>query len=483
VNHLRRLPRPPRRFVPEELAFHRTAEALDHLRGLLRMPVGTAPELETWLRHRWEAETCLRETLLLARLDFAEQVADSGRRDWLDSLHQDMGAVRMDLDHRLDLHYLASPARGLLPPRLRETCEAPLLRRRSVWMDTNLVLLERLQQLELEYIQVLGHLQTTWSGAPATLAMLRQHLVGPDPIMRRKAWELRAGLLASARPELEDLLDEVLALREQVARNAERGDWNRYAVDSGLVADNFCGDESRPGTLAWPAEAGVIPCEELALSRLSTLHVVDEVLDWLGYHRPEVGRTLALLKARDLLDLEDRPGKLGIELCAWLPERRLPFIRMGSRDLVFDLGRFLRLLQAAHRLLGRREELTPPDCVATVCAADLRCATEVVDGLLTERAVPPADLKRVLEWRRAMRRRELAEARHREAWSAWMHANPGVPRSVRRRSWREGLAGGLPAGLDPQAVEDTLFLETSFFLPAWGAVPAAVLEEGWRGSL
>lgn len=483
MNHLRRLPRPPRRHVPEDLAFHRTAEALEHMRSLLCLPVRTPAELEIWVCHRREAEACLRETLLLARLDFAEQVADSGRRDWLDTLHQDMGAVRMDLDHRLDQHYLDSPARDGLPAALRESCEGPLARRRSVWMETNLVLLERLQQLELEYIQVLGHLQADWSGAPATLAVLRHHLEGADPIMRRKAWELRASLLVAARPELEDLLDEVLALREQVARNAERGDWNHYAGACGLGQPPTGVHVDGPGPGEWPEAPGPIPVEEMELSRLSLGQVVDEVLDWLGYHRPAEGRTLALLKARELLDLEDRPGKFGIELCAWLPERRLPFVRMGTSDLFFDLGRFLRLVHAAHRLLGSAAGEVPPACVATVEAEDLRRATDVVDGLLTERAVPPADLRHILAWRRAMRRRELAEARHREAWSSWLHAHPGQTREERRRRWREGLSGGLPAGLDPVAVEDTLFLATSFFLPAWGAVSAAVLEEGWRGRL
>jgi len=483
VNHLRHLPRPPRRQVPEELAFHRTAEALEHMRSLLRRPVRTPAELEMWVRHRMEAEACLRETLLLARLDFAEQVADSGRRDWLDTLHQDMGAVRMDLDHRLDQHYLDSPARDALPAPLQEACEGPLEQRRSVWMETNLVLLERLHQLELEYIQVLGHLQADWSGAPATLAVLRHHLEGAGPIMRHKAWELRASLLAAARPELEDLLDEVLALREQVARNAERGDWNHYAGACGLGQPPTGTLVDGPGPGEWPEAPGPIPVEVMELSRLSLGQVVDEVLDWLGYHRPAEGRTLALLKARELLDLEDRPGKFGIDLCAWLPERRLPFVRMGSCDLFSDLGRFLRLVHAAHRLLRSAAGEAPHACVATVEAEDLRRATDVVDGLLTERAVPPADLRHILAWWRAMRRRELAEARHREAWSSWLHAHPGQTREERRRRWREGLAGGLPAGLDPAAVEDTLFLTTSFFLPAWGAVSAAVLEEGWRGRL
>lgn len=483
MNHLRRLPRPPRRHVPEDLAFHRTADALDHMRTLLEMPVRTAAELETWVCHRREAEACLRETLLLARLDFAEQVADSGRREWLDSLHQDMGAVRMDLDHRLDLHYLASPARDGLPAPLRETCEAPLGRRQAVWMETNLVLLERLQTLELEYIQLLGHLHVEWSGARATLAVLRHHLEGPDPIMRRKAWEERATLLEGTRPDLEDLLDEVLALREQVARNAVCGDWNRYAAACGWGGRNRGGEGSCAERIAWPEAPGRIPEEELDLSTLPMNLVVDEVLDWLGYHSPAAGRTLALLKARELLDLEDRPGKFGMDLCAWLPERRLPFVRMASCDLVFDLGRFLRLVHAAHRRLAAATDSPSPDCTVAVTPDDLRRATEVVDGLLTERAVPPADLRHIQDWRVSMRRRELAEVRHQEAWACWMHAHPGETRELRRRRWREGLPESLTQGRDPATVEDTLFLSTSFFLPAWGGVSAAVLEEGWRGSL
>lgn len=482
MNHLRRLPRPPRRWVPEELAFHRTREALDYGRSLLRESVERVEDLVAWLERRREYEACLRETLLLARLDYGDQVADSSRREWLDDLHQDTGASRLELDRRLDLHYLASPARGHLATTLRSAVETPLLVRQRVWRESNLALLERLQQLQLEYIQLLGNFSVGWVGRPASLAELRHQLKSEDPLSRRRAWEARAAGLAGLRPELEDLLDETLALREQVARNADCQDWNGYLA--------LLGRESLPGGELGASAVGGMPWDMLApcatgdqLAGPSPEQAMLDLQEWLDAFEPAVAGTLRTLRSLRLLDLDDRPGKFEQDFCGWLTERRLPVLRMSAHQLSDDLCRFLRHLHAAHRALhaAEWEDLDP---VVELVPEDLRWTAGVSEGLLRERELDPGRARRVRQRLSQMRVLEMESARRLERWAWWVHENPGVPRELRRLQWAHEVAGGGQEGVEAAGVEDTLFLETAFFLPEWGPPSLAlVLEEGWRGAL
>ncbi len=484
MNHLRRLPRPARQWVPEDLAFHHVRAALAYGRGLLDTNVAGAAALLEWIQRRHEYEACLRETLLLARLDHGDQVTDLSRREWLNGLQQDLGAARTELDHRLDGHYLASPVRDSLPDALRAAVEGPLLIRQRCWRESNLALLERLQELQLEYIQLMGNLTVQWVGRCASLPELRHQLRDGDPLTRRRVWEARAAGLATLRPELEDMLDETLALREQVARNAECQDWNGYLALLGR--EPWPGEESEEEVsleAPWDMLASCTPVADQTGAEPE--QVLADLQEWLAVAEPAVDDTLTRLRTSRLLDLQDRPGKVELEFCAWLPERRLPVLRLSAYQLSDDLCRFLRHLHAAHRALTERGRgLSRLDPVVELLPEDLRWTVGVAEGLLRERALSPDQLQRSHHHLQLTRRQELAGARRQERWAWWVHENPGAPRELRRLRWRHELGGERMNGAEPAAVEDTLFLESAFFLPEWGPPSLAlILETGWHGVL
>jgi hypothetical protein len=484
MNHLRRLPRPARQRVPEELAFHHVRDALDYGRMLVSEDVRTPASLEEWVRHRHEYDACLGETMLLARLDYSDQVADTSRRDWLDGLHQDLGATRLELDHRLDAHYLSSPARSSLPNELQAAVEVPLLVRQRTWMETNLALLERIQELELEYIQVMGNLSVPWVGRPASLPELRHQLKSCDPLARRRAWEARGAALSKVRPELEDLLDEMLALREQVARNANCQDWNGYLA--------LLGREPWPGEDVQALASTEAPWDLLAPCALVDVQesedpeqILADLQEWLKEADSDVDDTLTRLRTSRLLDLVDRPGKFELDCCGWLAERRLPVLRLSAYQLSDDLCRFLRLLHAAHRALSERGlGLSRLEPVVELEPVDLQWAVKVAEQLLQERGLDSGRAQRSRQRLQHARRLELDAARRQERWAWWVHENPGAPRELRRLQWVHQLVDTPALDVSPAEVADTLFLETAFFLPEWGPPSLAlVLEEGWRGVL
>jgi hypothetical protein len=475
VNALRRLPRPPRRHLPEELDFLKVEEALAWGRGLAEASPGSPAAFAEWLRARAEFEAALAESLLLARLDFIDQPADPRRRGWLEDLHRQAGARWEELRHRLDL--AAWQVRALLEGAARAPWEPALRGRLALYRESNLALKERLAELALDYAGLLGSLAIERAGRSCPLAEMRHLLQGDDPTVRRAVWEARAQRLEDLRPALEDLLDETLALREQIARNADHPDWNAYRVAQGRgprpwrpedLLRAAAGREraARPWDLA-RAEGGQRP--------MGAGQVLAELADGLSYHEPALARTLRLLELSGLLDLEARPGKFDLDACFWLPERRLPLLRLGALALEDDLERGLSLLLAARRAM--EGEAGPPGRVLLPsCAEDLPRARGIAGGLFSEYEPGQA---RLMEQRvEGIRRLEACRALTVEYWGRWLHGNPGAGRVQRRRVWCAALALAFPGvkelGNAPD-LEDTLFLETAFFLPDWHPPSRAAL--------
>ncbi|MDP2361265.1 MAG: hypothetical protein Q8O14_11035 [bacterium] len=467
MQRLRGLPRPPRRRLPEDLNLGRPRTALAHARDLLARPLATPGELAAWLEERAEYEAAVEEVLLLARLDLSDQVADAQRHGWLTDLHQELGAPLADLRHRLDRKAWEASGRDGLPGA---TDWPVLARRMELHRESNLVLQERLQVLETEYLLLAGNLAIRRSGRSCPLSEMRHLLSGVDPVARRQVWEERAALLEELRPTFEDLIDEMLALREQVARNADQPSWNalRAAGGQGGVAwrpeDLVAGAEPMVGR-PWDMAA----CAEGCGGRFAgTADLVAELTDGLSYLAPALALTLRKLTTLGLLDIESHPGKFDLDACLWLPERRLPILRMNAHALEDDLCRFVRHLAEAGLALAedatRRREgvLVLPDRRAV---AQARQAVQAVVG-----GLEPAAARCVAERTRLLRQQEARLALAREYWMWLLHENPGMGRTQRRRLWRATLRliyPGLAADREGPELEDTLFLEAAFFLPDW----------------
>lgn len=471
MHHLRHLPRPPRRHLPEELNLHRAAAVLEAGRELLARPVAGAADLQQWLAHRAEYDAAVEEALLLARLEFGDQPADPHRRSWLSGLHEELGAPLAELRHRLDRKVWESPARADLPEAWQAT-QAPALRRRLVlFRESNLALEVRLGQLELDYVHLASALSIPRSGRPCHLAEMRHLLQREDPVTRRAVWEERAALLAGLRPAFEDLLDEMLALREQIARNGDRPDWNSWRAAQGLAPAAWGAADL--AALAAPAAQrpwDMAACGDGGGGRFADPEImVEELAEDLSYHAPRLAGALRRMQILRLLDLRARPGKLDLDACLWLAEHRLPLLHMSFLDLEDDLCRFLRHLQAAERGLAECAAGRPP--AGTRLDPDSAAREEarvVADDLLGD--LEPEQARRSRARLEALRRLELRQSLCGEAWAWWAGEKPGAGREARRGAWTRLLALAWP-GLAGKAgrpeLEDTLFLETAVFLPDW----------------
>lgn len=468
---LRHLPAAPRRHLPESLDTHRPGAILDHAHFLLEQEVGTPASLGAWLAHRAEFEAAVEESLLMARLEVAEQPSDPLRRAWLEHLHQDLGAALEEMRHRLDEKLWQAPARLHLKPEDRQW-EALLEARLVLYREHNLALLDRMRELEHAYLHLCGRLVFPRCGQDCSPAEARHLLAGSDGVIRRAVWEARATHLESLRPEFEDMMDEVLALREQVARNADLPTWNHFRQARGEAFPLRSWDRAPRQVDFHSAPWDIAPrAEELPALFGEGQESLEELADALSYHAPRLALMLRHLLVNGLLERASKAPLVDVDACFWLPAHGLPLLRLDLLSLDDRLEHLLALVargrhgMAAQAGLGRG---CLPGLVMWPRAEDVQQARAALAGLLQDvgRMAAAAFTQR----QETLRKGEHAEGLARECWTDWAHQEPGAGREERRRRWLD-LQMRLHPGLDGRghegAVADTLFLHTDFFLPDW----------------
>lgn len=480
MHHLKRLPRRhPRRFLSEDFSALRTQEVLEEGRRLLEaLPAGAAG-LGEWLNGRAELERAVEEERLLARLDFLDQPGDLMRRQWLDDLHQDLLPAWLELRHRLDGALLGAPGLGGLPAAEAEALLGPVRRREALYMETNLILHQRLAEVENEAIAALGAFRARTIAAEARLRT-------GDEAARREAWRERLDVAGEIEDGLDDLLDELHALREQIARNSERLNWTEYeAARHGESSDeagrracldacarrlrelDAAADSSRPAPAPWNASAPAARegCE-LALPAM-----LDRLQENLGGVDGRLGAALADFRGKGLL-LVGGEARVPFAGCLWLPEREQPLVLLSGRNCGEELAVFLRLFATALLARARTFDESPRSAEARTLRPVEPLAVGAAEawlGAFGEHC--PGEPALSEEGRASRALRELATAALRADWEDELHARPGLDREPRRAAWGDRRLAQrdlvLGEAEDRRRLDREILLDPTIYLTDW----------------
>ncbi len=234
-----------------------------------------------------------------------------------------------------------------------------------------------------QYQKLSGALTVQFRGEEKTLVQMGRYLEEPDRALRQEAWELVANRRLQEADKFEDIFDQLIALRQQIAQNAGFGNYRDYAFRMRGRFDYTAADCEK---FHDAVEKEIIPIvRELQADRRGKLRVEklrpwDSAVDPLN--RPplkpftEVGEMVArtqnifnrldgelaggFQKMQDLrlLDLANRKGKAPGGYQSTLAEARLPFIFMNAVGLQRDVETILHEAgHAFHALATRAENL------------------------------------------------------------------------------------------------------------------------------
>ncbi|MBZ0291207.1 MAG: M3 family oligoendopeptidase [Anaerolineae bacterium] len=291
---------------------------------------------------------------------------------FLEHLQTPMKAAEQRLKHKL----LASglqPANFVLPLRNMQA-EADLFR------EVNLPLLNQEQGLSAEYDRIKSLQTVAWQGEERTVAQLYPLQLDPDRAIREKAWRLTAERQAQDRGAINHLWRRFMDTRVQLAANSNRANYRAYRWQQLLRLDYTPADCLR---FHKAIEQVVVPAAKRIYERKQRQLGVDRLRPWdveadpsgqpalkpftnaaelqsnaaqvFQQIDPQLGVYFQRMQAGNMLDLENRKGKMPSAYCAGFFVKREPFVFMnvvGTHEdlmtLLHECGHAFHVFECAH---------------------------------------------------------------------------------------------------------------------------------------
>ena len=347
-----RLPREyPRRFLPSALDLSDWSQFDKILQNLETRKIESRDELEEWLDDESELGAAFFEEFSVRYARMTCKTDDSEREKAYLQFVEDIQPKAKPRFFELDRKFLASPARKqLLLDRY-----FVLIRRREnnvkLFRQENVELEKQASKLEQRSQKIAGARTVLYDGQERTLQQMAQYQENVNRNTRSETWRLSEERRLKDREMMDQIYDELIALRQRIAVNAgfenfrdyvfrrrERFDYspndcfqfhqaveqyivpilrklqeerkNRLNIDVLRPWDLLVDPESRPPLHPFKSSSELMQRCEQTYGRLDS----------------EFKNNFQRLVELNLIDPDSRPGKAPGGYCTELSEIRLPFI-------------------------------------------------------------------------------------------------------------------------------------------------------------
>ncbi len=336
------------------------------LSTLLNEEISSKLELENWLKKQstviWEIEEQLRSHYIAFQ-------CNTDNKKIKDTFEYDQQYVRPLLkryQNSFDNKYLESPFRMELDSKTYSLLDKKIKNAQTLFFEKNIDLEVREDKLVTEYFEITGGLTALWDGEEKTITELQSYLQDPDRHIRKKAKTLISETFLSVEDTLQNILNELIAIRHQKAQNIQLHNYRDYmfkkherfdytAEDCYELAESIRKyvvplidkifnekkselqvDSLRPWDLkaTAPNQKALKPIEDASDLIEKSSHVLHK-LD------PEFATLLDRMHKNNCLDLESRKGKGPGGFCEHLPASQLSFIFMNLNHTHYDVTTFL----------------------------------------------------------------------------------------------------------------------------------------------
>jgi len=353
------------------------------------------------------------------------------------------------------------PLRQKLPPERYAVYERNTALQVELFRLVNIPLETEEAKVGQQYQKLSGSLTVQFRGEEKTLIQMGRFLEEPDRALRQEVWELIANRRLREVDAMEALMDELIRIRGEIARNAGFDNYVDYAFRNRRRFDYTPADclkfHDAIETEVMPA-LRELQAERRRLMNLPALRPWDLSVDPLGraplrpfekvedmvlhtqniFEQLDPGLAADFRSMQDLklLDLANRKGKAPGGYQSTLSESRLPFIFMNAVGVQRDVETILHEAgHAFHALASRKEDLYAYRESPIEFCEVASMSMELLGNEYIESFYGPAEAKRarydhlegVLEifpW--------IATV---DAFQHWIYSHPGHTRSERRGAW------------------------------------------------
>ena len=373
----------PRKFVPTNADLGNWAEIeplFNQLEERIRK-LTSAAELERWLLDWSELSAALDEE---ASKRYIAMTCHTDNADAEKAYLQFVEQIEPALKPRqftLEELYLGQPVRAQLPKQRYEVFDKHSQVHVELFREENVPLETEEAKLSQQYQKLSGSLTVNFRGEEKTLVQMGRYLEEPDRALREEAWTLVAKRRLQEADKFEENFDQLVRLREQIAKNAGFTNYRDYAFRARARFDYTARDcydfhnaietevmplvrelqSERKRLLKLPAlrpwDLAVDPENQPPLRPFEQVETMvartQQIFDKLD---PDLSKGFRLMGELKLLDLANRKGKAPGGYQSTLSESRLPFIFMNAVGVQRDVETILHEAGHAFHALATRDE-------------------------------------------------------------------------------------------------------------------------------
>ncbi len=468
-------------FVPATLDATDWANIAPYYEALTTRGVHSAQDLEQLILDRSTLDATTGEAEANLYIEMTRHTDDTAIQkayaDFVSNVEPNMRKAAFELDKKISRSPHAS---GLPLPRyaiyLRNLAvDVELFREENVSIQTEL------SQLDQRYSQINGSMTVQFNGTEHTMAQMGRYFEDTDRALRESAWRTTQARRALARVDIDAIYDEMLAKRQQLAKNAGFDNFRdfqhrRYKRFDYSTADCIRFQSSIASTLV-PLQRKIHDERAKALG-LAKLRPWDLAVDPHGrqplrpfddaarlydgcgdmYRRmdAELSQMYASLAEGDCLDLASRKGKAPGGYQYQRQRSGRPFIFMNAAGVHRDLVTMVHEAgHAFHSLLCASDPLVDYRNAPMEFAEVASMSQELLTLPFLDEFYSPQECQRAERDRLEKFPTLMPWIATIDAFQHWTHTHIGHSVSERRAQWR-ALDARFGGDCDWSGLEETL---------------------------
>ena len=355
--------RPTRKFVPEDLIIDSWIKIEPLFESLLNREILSAKHLEIWMLDRSELEAVLEEDMAWRYIKMNIDTTDKKLGDRFTFWIKEISPKMAPYSHQLNVKLVENTFLNELDSDKYKIYLRGVKKSIEIFREDNIPLYTEMEAKQQEYGAISAKMSIEVDGETVTMQKAAQFLKDTNREKREEVYHKISERRLEDKEKLDVLFDELIALRQEIAKNAGYRNYRDYmfdalgrfdytatdcysfhtAIEQEIVPIITSFEEKRKEKLglenykAWDTSVDANGKESLTPFEGGDI-LTDKSIECFNRLRPYFGECLSTMKEMKHLDLESKNGKAPGGFMYPLYEIGVPFIYMNAvgsqRDVV-----------------------------------------------------------------------------------------------------------------------------------------------------
>ncbi|MEJ6749284.1 MAG: M3 family oligoendopeptidase [Flavobacteriales bacterium] len=355
--------RPTRKFVPEDLIIDSWIKIEPLFESLLNREILSAKNLEIWMLDRSELEAVLEEDMAWRYIKMNIDTTDKKLGDRFTFWIKEISPKMAPYSHQLNVKLVENTFLNELDSDKYKIYLRGVKKSIEIFREDNIPLYTEMEAKQQEYGAISAKMSIEVDGETVTMQKAAQFLKDTNREKREEVYHKISERRLEDKEKLDVLFDELIALRQEIAKNAGYRNYRDYmfdalgrfdytatdcysfhtAIEQEIVPIITSFEEKRKEKLglenykAWDTSVDANGKESLTPFEGGDI-LTDKSIECFNRLKPYFGECLSTMKEMKHLDLESKNGKAPGGFMYPLYEIGVPFIYMNAvgsqRDVV-----------------------------------------------------------------------------------------------------------------------------------------------------